>query len=438
MLLILRGHGIFLGLSLVWVGAVFGAVWTDSVLSWICGFLYAAYDTALTAYIAWKTYPLAGRRPVMQDTATISIGVIVPVRNEACVIVTTLQRLLAQTDQADQIIIVNDGSTDQTAAVLRHDYPHLSIVHKTHSGKADSLNQACALLHTDVVVTVDADTWLAPDALAAIRRAFACESALAAACGILTPHCAPGVRGSLFLWFQTYEYLRAFLARAAWMQHNALLLVSGAFAAYRRDVLLRIGGYDGHSFVEDYELIHRLHRYAAEHRLDWRVRVLPDARAQTDAPATVRAFLDQRRRWFAGFLQTQYQYRAMHGNAQYGALGTLLLPIKEADTLQPLYGMTAIVLLCIFVIRSSPFVALILWVISIQFLLGLLYLLWAIWLYHRWLGVPVQRYTWLMAPFSALLEPFSFQLLRYVGALWGWVMVFTGRQDWKTHRMGMH
>ena len=85
---------------------------------------------------------------------------------------------------------------------------------------------------------MDADTLLESHAIAAMRRSFAQEPALVAATGVLTPVCGPSLRGRFFQWFQTYEYVRNFLSRHAWMQLNGLLLISGAFAAFRRDALV--------------------------------------------------------------------------------------------------------------------------------------------------------------------------------------------------------
>ena len=460
----LKGHGIFIGLSTLWLCALIGALQSNTLLAWSSGLLYIAYDTWLIALIAWRTRHLADERrgeleeqidflPEQDDAPStrppLSITVVIAARNEADVIINTVDRILSQTDVPEHVLIVNDGSTDQTAAVLQTQFglaavpygvrhstriPGLSVLHKPHTGKAGSLNMACAFIKTDLVITVDADTWLAPGAIAAMRQAFVQEGELVAACGVLTPRCANTWRGRAFAWFQTYEYIRAFLSRAAWMQSNSLLLVSGAFAAYRRDMLQKIGGYDRNSLVEDYELIHRLHRYAGDYHLDWRVRVLPEATAQTDAPATLRTFLHQRRRWFAGFLTTQFQYRAMHGNARYGAVGKLMLPIKEADTLQPVFGITAFLSLIVFLLSSAPFQYLIFWVIGAKLLIDFSYHMWAIRLYHRWLRIPVAPRTWVMATLSTLAEPFSFQILRHLGAVWGWIVLFTGQREWITQR----
>ncbi|MFX7764013.1 glycosyltransferase family 2 protein, partial [Acinetobacter baumannii] len=88
----------------------------------------------------------------------------------------------------------------------------------------------------------------------------------------------------------------------AWMQERGLLLISGAFAAFRREAVVRVGGFDPDCLVEDYELIHRLYRHSADHDLGWTIRVIGGATARTDAPASPMAFLRQRRRWFGGFL----------------------------------------------------------------------------------------------------------------------------------------
>lgn len=445
----LRGYGLFSALLGLWLLSTVGAFWAPGLLAWSAGLLYIAYDSWLIAYVAWNTRDLRPTPAALWEGPPPTLGVLVAARNEAAVLPETLARLLPQLADDDRILVVDDGSTDGSFECLRQHYrlidapvplwrsqsePRLAVLCKAHSGKADSLNQGWPLLDRDVVVTLDADTRLKPQALSELRAAFAAEPALAAACGVLRPRCAPGPTAALFELFQQFEYLRAFLSRAAWMRAGALLLVSGAFAAYRREVLLAIGGFDRHSLVEDYELIHRLHRHAYDKGLDWRVQVLPAAQAETDAPATLRGFLRQRRRWFAGFLGTQYRYRALHGDPRYGAVGRLMLPVKAVDTLQPVYGLSAFALLLWFAASGAAVTAAVLVVIAVKLLMDLAYHLWALHLYHRWLGQRTSPALWAQALFATLAEPFSFQLLRHLGAAWGWISVITGRQDWAPQR----
>jgi cellulose synthase/poly-beta-1,6-N-acetylglucosamine synthase-like glycosyltransferase len=305
--------------------------------------------------------------------------------------------------------------------------PGLSWLRLPRGGKAVALNAALGLLGTDVVLTVDADTLLEPGAVAAMRSAFAVDARLVAATGVLSPVCGRNVGGRVFQWFQTYEYVRNFLSRFAWMRADGLLLISGAFAGFRRDAVMAVGGFDADCLVEDYELIHRLRRYGDRHGLGWRTAVLGEARARTDAPGAVGAFLRQRRRWFGGFLQTQFWYRDMVGNRAYGRLGVWMLPVKAADTLQPIFGLTAFALLVDYAVTGRlrvlvPVGGIIFGKIAID----LCFHVWSVHLYRRWTGDRTGA-SFGYALLAAVIEPFSFQLLRHLGAALGWVM-FLGRQ----------
>jgi cellulose synthase/poly-beta-1,6-N-acetylglucosamine synthase-like glycosyltransferase len=214
------------------------------------------------------------------------------------------------------------------------------------------------------------------------------------------------------------------------MQVDGLLLVSGAFAGFRRRALVDVGGFDPACLVEDYELIHRMRRHAVEQGLDWRFRVLGQAQARTEAPGSVGAFLRQRRRWFGGFLQTQYWYRAMVGDARHGRLGTLMLPVKAIDTLQPLYGLTAFALLVFYAATGRvDIVAPVAAVIGAKIAIDLLFHLWSVHLYRRWVD-DARRASLGWALVAALVEPFTFQLLRHTGAALGWVSFLTGQRHW--------
>ncbi len=425
------------------------AFFRQNLAAWSVGIAYIFYDTALLCFTASRIAGL--RRAETSDpfstAAKPTVGVLIAAHDEANVLGLTIQRLTEQTDPPDLIVIADDGSEDETAARLQELYgllppglrelsapapafPSLRWLRLRHGGKAQALNEGVAHLETEVVVTVDADTLLDRAAIAAVRRAFAREPELVAATGVLTPMCGPGWSGRFFEWFQRYEYVRNFLSRYAWMRLDSLLLISGAFAAFRREALVAVGGWDARCFVEDYELIHRLHRHAADYGRPWTVRVLGDAHALTDAPASLLAFLRQRRRWFGGFLQTQYWNRDMIGNARFGRLGTAHMPVKMLDTLQPVFGLTAFVILVIFLFLGKASIALpILLLMLAKIVIDLSFHLWSLQIYARWTG---QGGVLPLGPaiLAVFAEPFSFQLIRHGGAIWGWLAFLRGEVHW--------
>ena len=436
------------GVLALWVALLAAPLLLSGVWAWSIGLVYAAYDTALLTFTFWHTLPLrsAKSKPDLGVGAgpLPTIGVLVASKDEACVIPRTLDALLGQSDPPEVIMVVDDGSTDATADLMGGHYglrrPGLGEVSTgptrvqwlrlAGGGKSRALNAALPLIRTDVIITVDADTVVRPGAIGAMRDAFAREPELVAATGVLVPVCAPTTEGRVFELFQTYEYVRNFLSRYAWMHVGGLLLISGAFAAMRRTAVLEVGGFDTDCLVEDYELVHRLKRHGALHDRGWTTRVVGEALALTEAPSSLGSFLSQRRRWFGGFLQTQYWYREMVGSSRYGATGLAMLPVKAVDTLQPLYGLTALALLLSYAVRGRLSVlAPILIVIAAKVVIDMSFQMWAIHLHRRWVG-RIAAPSYAQALLASLVEPFTFQILRHVGAVWGWAAFVTGRQTW--------
>jgi cellulose synthase/poly-beta-1,6-N-acetylglucosamine synthase-like glycosyltransferase len=420
--------------------------------AWSVGIAYIAYDTLLLGFTAWHMRRILTPAPVASQFPSghlPSLGVLIAAHNEERAIPVTIDALLRQTDLPDLIVIADDGSNDGTAALLGARYgltphvrntqigrPDLLWLPVPHGGKARALNYAITHVDTEIVLTVDADTLIEEHAVGVLRTRFASEAALVAATGVLTPVCGRSASGRFFEWFQRYEYIRNFISRFAWMQINALLLISGAFAAFRRDAVMAVGGFDPECLVEDYELIHRLHRHSIDNDLGWTVRVVGDAQARTDAPETLPAFLRQRRRWFAGFLQTQRWNRDMTGNARFGYLGTLMMPIKALDTLQPLYGLAAFAVLIAIVVTGNFALAFpILLVMVAKIVIDMAFHLWSLSVYKKWTG-STHSISWSKAVLAAILEPFSFQLMRHTGAAWGWFTFLTGRQTWGKQNRG--
>ncbi len=443
-------HGAVLA---VWVALFWRTLGGGGVFAWSVGLAYVGYDTLLLCFVFRQTLVLArpraaqpvppGTAPGVLPTATV----IIAAHDEVAVLPSTLAALAAQTDPAEVVLIADDGSTDGTAALLGERYglvaaepgrigppgrvdPSLRWLRLPQGGKALALNVAVALAATELVMTIDADTLVEPEALAAMRRAFAVDPRLVAATGVLTPFCQASLSGRVLQWFQSYEYVRNFLSRYAWARMDGLLLLSGAFSCYRRDALLAVGGFDPDCLVEDYELTHRMRDHGVRQGLGWRTAVIGAAQGRTEVPGTVGAFLRQRRRWFGGFLQTQYWYRHMVGNRSYGRLGTMMLPVKAIDTLQPFYGLTGAVLLLVF-LATGRFGVLLPAGIVIMAKIGidLAFHLWTLRVYRQWLGRE-RTMSPVLAVLASFLEPFTFQLLRHAGAALGWWSFLRQSRRW--------
>ncbi|MBS2025240.1 MAG: glycosyltransferase [Deltaproteobacteria bacterium] len=430
------------------LGVIAAAFLATGPWAWAVGLVYIAYDTWLLSSMVRASRLALGElmapRPVPEGPLP-TVAVLIAARDEREVLPATLEHVRAQRELADEVWIIDDGSTDDTLEVLRERYavtmrgaigqsatlPWLKVLSKPNSGKARSLNQALEHVKSELVVTLDADTLLEPDAIVEVKRAFKLRPELAAGCGVLRPICrgeAPVARA--FQLYQTFEYLRGFLWRLAWMRDDTLVLVSGAFAMFRRSVLDEAGGFDPHSRVEDYELLFRLHKRALEGGHALKVAVLGEARASTDAPASLPAFFKQRTRWFAGFIETMFRHRAMVGNRRYGRLGTYHLIVKTIDTLLPLYGLGAFASLVVFLATGKRLDPIILTALVFKFGFDLACHGLCVFFYSRWQKGDAPWRSLGKSLLATFTEPFAFQLFRQVGALLGWIAFLRGRIEW--------
>jgi cellulose synthase/poly-beta-1,6-N-acetylglucosamine synthase-like glycosyltransferase len=428
--------------------------------AWLVGLVYISYDTLLLSFMVVSSRRAVNRQDHEQRSGSSgpppgprpTLTVLICARNERLVLPECLGHLAAQTEPADEIIVLDDGSTDSMVEWLAREYavtfeprgdsaegrsaawPALRVWRKPNSGKADSLNLGWRVARGEIVVTLDADTYVEPRALAAIRDGFAEDPNLGIAGGVLLPVCHRTPAAGFFQFFQTFEYARGFLWRLTWMQYDMLLLISGAFAAYRRRVLEASGGFDPESWVEDYELTHRVYRNAFDAGERVTVKTLSGARGTTDAPAAVPAFLNQRRRWFAGFIATHFKFHDMVLNGRYGPVGRYMMAVKTLDLLLPIYALAAAVVLVVILVVRHGLAPLIIKLIIAKLIFDLVMHAYAIVIYQRWLGIPLSRKLWLGSIGATLSEPFVFQILRQLGAVFGWLAFLRGRINWLPQR----
>lgn len=439
---------------------LYASIAFTGIAAWLVGLVYIAYDSVLLAFMVISSQVAVMRQERKKTTADLSapcskrptLSVLICARNERLVLPECLRDLAAQTEPADEILVLDDGSTDTMIAWLTTEYdmtfeqrgnsalgtstkwPALRVWRKPNSGKADSLNLGWKMSQAEIVVTLDADTYLEPQAMAALRDSFIEDPNLGIAGGVLTPVCHRTSWAGFFQFFQTFEYARGFLWRLTFMEYNMLLLISGAFAAYRRSVLEAAGGFDTTSWVEDYELTHRVYKDAFDAGKVVTVKTISGARGTTDAPAAVNTFLNQRRRWFAGFIATHFKYHEMVGNAAYGRVGRYMLCLKTLDLLLPIYALAAaVVLVAILSIRHSLDIFIVKLLIA-KLIYDLTLHAYSIVLYQRWLGIPFSRKLWVQSLGATLTEPFVFQIMRQLGAVLGWLAFLRRKIDWMPQR----
>jgi len=447
----------------VLIFSLFASFAFHGVAAWTIGLVYIGYDSVLLAFMVVSSR-IAVRReerlrkeekpiaPLLVNGKRPTLTVLICARNERLVLPACLAALRAQTEPADEIIVLDDGSTDPMIAWLTSEYgltfesqeantfgtsgqwPALRVLCKPNSGKADSLNLGWKMAAGEIVVTLDADTDVEPGAMAAIREGFAADTALGIAGGVLVPVCRRSSWAGFFQFFQTFEYARGFLWRLTFMQYDMLLLISGAFAAYRRTVLESSGGFDTTSWVEDYELTHRIYRKAFESGQRVTVKTLSGARGTTDAPASIQTFLNQRRRWFAGFIATHFKYHDMVANARYGAVGSYMLCLKTLDLLLPVYALAAAVMLIAILSIHHSLDSFIVKLIVIKLVYDLILHAYSIVLYQRWLGITFSRKLCIQSLGATLTEPFVFQIMRQLGAVLGWLAFLRRKIDWMPQR----
>ncbi|MEG6507768.1 glycosyltransferase [Methyloligella sp. 2.7D] len=232
-----------------------------------------------------------------------SVAVLVPAHNEESVICKTVGGLLAsRSSKSFDIIVIDDGSTDDTAEIVRTTFasePRVKVFKKKNGGKSSALNLGYHKTKADIVVAIDGDTVLEPDAVEQLIQPFRDPKVGAVAGNVVV-----GNQLNLLTRFQALEYVTSQrLDRVAFEPFNAICVVPGAIGAWRRKAVLKVGGYSDDNLAEDADLTVRLALSG------WRIASSLHARALTEAPETMLAFLKQRFRWMFGMLQVAFKHR---------------------------------------------------------------------------------------------------------------------------------
>ena len=260
------------------------------------------------------------RRARFDPAYAPSVAVVVPAYNEQKVIVQTVTSLLASehTNQFE-IIVVDDGSTDETFITAREafaDEPRVRVYTQPNRGKAEALNFGIGQTRAEIVVALDADTLFTRDTITKLVRHFADPKV-----GAVAGNAKVGNRINLLTRWQALEYITSQnLDRRAFDVLNCITVVPGAVGAWRRELVERAGGFTNVTVAEDADLT------LAIRRLGYSIVYEDEAVALTEAPDQVRAFLRQRYRWMFGTMQATWKHRDTLFRRRYGALGSVALP----------------------------------------------------------------------------------------------------------------
>ena len=340
----------------------------------------------------------AALQRALRSRLTPPVTICVPVHNERVSIAGALRAMLTLNYPEFEVIVTNDGSTDDTLGHLieefdlrRVDQPlrrdmstaavrgvyrsrmhdGLVVLDKENGGRADALNAALNAARYPLVCFVDADSILDQDTLLTASLPFVERPDLtvgvggiirvANGCEIVNGHVvAVHLPQSPVAMFQTVEYLRAFLAaRTGWSLINGLLIISGALGVFRRSAVAEVGGLAAGSIGEDFELCVRLHRKAHDEGRDYRLEFVPDPVCWTEVPERLTELGGQRNRWHRGLIDTLWRHRRMIGNPRYGSVGMLALPFfilfELLGTLVEVAGYVAIAVAFAFGVVNTEF-----------------------------------------------------------------------------------
>ena len=297
-----------------------------------------------------------------------TLSVIAPAYNESHSIIDNIRTLLSLYYNNYEVVVVNDGSSDDSLEkIIGHyelekvnyyfdyrlpckrirgvyksqnrSFKKLTVIDKANGGKADSLNAGLNVIRNDLVVSIDADSIMEPDALLKLVKPFmeAKDKRVIGAGGVIRIANSCEISGghidkiNLPKQFlpraQVMEYTRAFLmGRMAWSELDGLLLISGALGMFDKEILIKSGGYSTNTVGEDMEMVVRIRRYMVDNGLDYDVVYIPDPLCWTEVPTTVRELARQRSRWTRGTMETLWTHRKLFFNPKYKKLGMLGYP----------------------------------------------------------------------------------------------------------------
>ncbi len=448
------------------------AIFTYSVTLLLFYILIAVYSTGDARHYINKN-SFTDYRTLVSSPHVPSLSILAPAYNEGATIIENVRSLLSIYYSNLEVVIINDGSKDDTMAKLikaydlkkidyfvRYQistkevrgiykssnpvYKKLVVVDKMNGGKADALNVGVNIASNDYIVCIDVDCVLEQDALLKLTKPFIEETkvkVIATGGVVRIANSCVIEHGKLLKVrlpeqylprMQVLEYIRAFLlGRMAWSRLNGLLLISGAFGAFDKEIVIKCGGYNHNTVGEDMELVVRMRRYMEERNEPYKVAFIPDPLCWTEAPASYKILGRQRNRWTRGTIETLQIHKKMFFNPKYGILGMLSYPywffFEMCAPAIEFLGFIALLVMSFFgVIDWSTFFLFLAFIISFGYTYSAFAVLMEVLTYNQY----KRRTDVMKLLLTGLTEPFRFHPFVVWHGVMGYIDLLRKKKSW--------
>ena len=413
---------------------------------------------------------------IMASPMAPGITIIAPAFNEGLTIVQNIRSLLSLQYVNYEVMVVNDGSTDDTLEKMiaaydlelipweidpewqskpirgiykskQRSFSKLTVIDKFNGGKSDALNTGIHLSENKYVGCIDVDCLLMPDALLHVVKSFFQRSKkrVIAVGGVIRVANSCRIAGGMLEeirlpsnWlarFQLLEYTRSFLlGRMAWGRLDSLLIISGAFGFFDREIAVAVGGYDTKTVGEDMEIVFRMRRYMHDRKEPYTIEYMPDPLCWTEVPETAQMLVSQRDRWARGNLETLFKHKDMFMNSRYGRLGLISYPYWFFyEWLAPILELTGLISIMLFyylgILNVDFFIGMTFMVYAFAVMFSFYAILWEVYMYNQYTRIK----DILMLMVYAMVEPFVFHpIVTYAAIRGNCKKLFNVRSGWGT------
>jgi len=411
----------------------------------------------------WKIHP-----QIIELQEQENITLLIPAFNEENIILSCLDGILQLNYTNYEVFIINDGSTDNTLEILKKTLqltpviinkanklhhnpiigcyqslllPRIFVLDKANGGKADSLNTGLEYASNEIIITLDADCFLSPQAFHAVNAVFKDKNIIAAGGtvqiiqGMINDHAVPSATFNVnsLIKYQIVQYLTSFyLHKVTQAEFNALTVISGAFGIFRKSSLIEINGYRN-TIGEDMDITLRIHQLIKKSQPDKKIVFIPEAVCHTECPEKFKDLLKQRLRWQKAFVDCIITYwNHLFKDFGFSMSCFLLFDSLLLGTIAAFY--TILFLITLILSKSDPLLAFLLIVISL--ILGTSQSMISLFLSKRF-GHCYSWIDYIRYFLFSLLEVVSFRLLGLVFCTLGTIMYFFDKHDWdKVTRSG--